>query len=90
MNLHPNSPHFVEPTDEQLSWELSILRKEFPISECDDCKFFHPESEHPCEVLDSRNVHVDQDECVALPRLIEDAQNAIVDGGLPNSAGWVA
>ena len=73
---HANDPRNSEPSDAQLSWELSLLRKAFPLSECDDCPLFHEDSEKPCEVLHG---DVDQDECPGLPELIADAQRAMQD-----------
>ena len=73
---HPNDPRNSEPSNAQLSWELSLLRKAFPLSECDDCPLFHEDSDKPCEVLHG---DVDQDECPGLPELIADAQRAAED-----------
>jgi hypothetical protein len=74
-NGNANDPRNSEPSDAQLSWELSLLKKAFPVSECDDCALYDAEA-NKCHVLHG---DVDQDECPALPELVRDAQRKAED-----------
>jgi hypothetical protein len=71
--MNANDPA-LDVCDSQLSVELSLLRRAFPISDCDTCIHYDEDYSQPCQVLFGS---VDQSECPGLPELILDAQRAM-------------